>query len=168
MISSTHRFSPVSINKKQCKWLLYGHVLSIFNRSDVTTRTPAVWESMIKTHTHTPKHKHMRQREYLSSVLKSAQRLSNLDNSPHSPNPYLFSSLSFHRRKVIWHSKVICKGDWWLTIDVPILSRQRHFIQLCREYKHDRHNNGRITNATKRRGRSGGRQVTRGEIDKGR
>ncbi len=78
----------------------------------------------------------------------------------------LISSLSFHRRKVIWHSKVICKGDWWLTIDVPIPSRQQHFIQLCWEYKHDRNNNGRITNTIKKRRRSGGRQVTRMKLTK--
>lgn len=80
----------------------------------------------------TPIQEQVHQYEYLSSALKSGWFVPSLQS------PLLFSSLSFHRRKVIWHSKVICKGDWWPTIDVPIPSRQRHFIQLCWVYKHER------------------------------
>lgn len=72
---------------------------------------------------------------------------------PFIPSPPFFSPFSYCRAKVVRRSKLISREDWWLTIDVSILSRQRHFLQLCREYKHDHVNNGGITSAIKERGR---------------
>lgn len=101
-----------------------------------------------------------------SNLISDLTWITHIIHPPISPKPHFFYSLSFHRREVIWHSKLIFKEDWWLTIDVSILSRQQHFLQLCWEYKHDCINNGRITNTIKRRGRRLQRQVMRMELTK--
>lgn len=57
---------------------------------------------------------------------------------PSSPKKLLFSSPSFYtEQRVIQRNKLIPGEDGWRTIDVSVPSRQRHFLQLCREYKHD-------------------------------
>lgn len=75
---------------------------------------------------------------------------------------FFSSFLSLVKKSQPAMSTIIWKEDWWLTIDVPVLSRQQRLIQLWGKHKHVDYNNDGITSAI-RRGRKerGGRRVTR-------